>query len=242
MAWQTDNMECLVPVHARVPCVCEWMHADRSEDHVWSWVSSLWQAGIEVRWSGFLGSCFCPLSHFACFFMEWWLLHFLCAEVLEHSDFLSCDKDVWDGQVKGRRVYYGCWFQSIVLSGKASCHDRPGNRETGIRTFTFPPLRCLGLRRWDDPTHVQLVLETHTKCTQRFDSSSRRFWVQPRWLEISHQILLHVLENYGSGLLCAMCLDTEHWTEVMEWGHLPVFLAFSYFPFPFPPFPFTNGS
>lgn len=176
------------------------------------------------------------------FWSDGYFLHFLCAEVLEHSDFLSCDKDVWDGQVKGRRVYYGCWFQSIVLSGKASCHDRPGNRETGIRTFTFPPLRCLGLRRWDDPTHVQLVLETHTKCTQRFDSSSRRFWVQPRWLEISHQILLHVLENYGSGLLCAMCLDTEHWTEVMEWGHLPVFLAFSYFPFPFPPFPFTDGS
>lgn len=136
------------------------------------------------------------------FWSDGYFLHFLCVEVLEHSD-----KDVWDGQVKGRRVCYGCLFQSIVLSGKASCHDRPGSRETGTRTFTFPPLRCLGLRQWDDTTHVQLVLETHTKCTQRFDSS-RGFWVQPRWLEISPQILLHVLENYASGLLGAVF---RHW-------------------------------
>lgn len=39
---------------------------------------------------------------------------------------------------------------------------------------------------------------------------------------------------------CVLCLDTEHWTEIMEWGHLLVFLAFQLFSFP--PFPFTDGS
>lgn len=142
------------------------MHVVRSEDNIWSWVSSPWPAGIEVRLSDSSAAAFALWAILPASFWKGgyfllstsvrstWVQWLLVTEIMVSEM----------GGLSREEFYYGWWFQHIIVCvwGGAFCRGGPGSRETEIRMFTSP-FMLSGPQTMDDTTWVRLFFTVSSR-------------------------------------------------------------------------------